>query len=131
MITRMSALEIFTNPEDLEFTVGQEGEGENATCAFGIFRGPRHKFKSILTSQPFKGTTEDAIGVVKKILESICKKIREDFADDKSILSQYLNPEGGEIDEAKVLNPDLITRILDELRQNKTASTDKMFVQAG
>ena len=124
----ITALEIFTNPGDLEITIGQEKEG--AKFAIGIFRGPGHNFKQMLTSQPFAETQEDAIEAIKGVLESIHEAMTKEFADRKSLPSQYFNPDGQEIDQAKVLNPDLISRILDELRQHRVAGTYKMLAQA-
>ncbi len=127
-VSMITALEIFTNPGDLEITIGQEKEG--ARFAIGIFRGPGHNFKPMLTSQPFAEKFEDAIEAVKGTLESIHDALSKDFADRKSFPSQYLNPGGQEIDQTKVLNPDLIHRILDELRQHRVASTYTMLARA-
>jgi hypothetical protein len=127
-ISMITALEIFTNPEDLEITISQEKEG--AKFAIGIFRGPGHNFKPMLTSQPFAEKFEDAIEAVKGMLESICAVLTKDFADQKSLSSRYLNPDGQQIDQSKVLNPGLISRILDELRQHRLASTYKILAPA-
>ena len=128
-ISLLTALEIFTNPGDLEITIGQEREG--AKFAIGIFRGPGHNFKPMLTSQPFAETQEDAIGAIKGTLDSIHEAMTKDFADRKSLPSQYLNPNGEEIDQSKVLNPDLIAQVLDELRRHRVANTYKMPAPAG
>jgi len=124
-----TALEIFTNPGDLEITIRQEKEGAKFTI--GIFRGPGHNFKPMLTSQPFAGKLEDAVEAIKRTLESIHEVMTKDLADQKSLTSQYLNPDGLVVDQSKVLNLDLIARILDELRQHKVASTYKMPAPAG
>lgn len=125
----ITALEIFTNPGDLEITIGQEKEG--AKFSIGIFRGPGHNFKPMLTSQPFAEKLEDAVKAIQGTLESIHEALTKDFADRKSLPSQYLNPDSREIDQSKILNPDLISRILDELRQHQVASTYKMLATAG
>ena len=127
-ISMRTASEIFTNPDDLEIMIGQEREG--AKFAIGIFRGPGHNFKPMLESQPFAENIEDAREEVKGPLESRREALTKDFADQKSLLSQYLNPDGLEIDQSKVLNPALISRILDELRQHRVASTYKMLAPA-
>ena len=124
----LTALEIFTNPSDLEITIGQSKPGEK--FAIGIFRGPGHNFKPMLTSQPFAEKWEDAIEAVKGILELIHETITKDFTEKGSVPSQYLNPEGSEIDQSKILNPGLIAKILNELRQHQVASTYKMPVPA-
>ncbi|MEX0930500.1 MAG: hypothetical protein WDZ79_02350 [Candidatus Paceibacterota bacterium] len=127
-ISLQTALEIFTNPGDLVITLGQEEEGTK--FAIGIFRGPGHNFKPMLTSQPFAEKHEDAVEAIREILESIREAMTKYFADRKSIPSRYLNPDGLEIDQSKVLNPELIARILDELRQHRGASTRKMLAPA-
>jgi hypothetical protein len=124
-ISKITALEIFTNPGDLEICIEQEKEG--AKFSIGIFRGPGHNFKPMLTSQPFAEKLEDAVGAVKGTLESIHEILTKDLADRKSFSSLYLNPSGLEIDQSKILNQDLIARILDELRQHRVASTYKML----
>jgi hypothetical protein len=128
-ISTSSALEIFTNPADLQITIGQEKEG--AKFAIGIFRGPGHNFKPILTSAPFAETLEGAVKAVGNTLEEIRAAMVQQFADPKSFASQFVNPTDCPIDQSKVLNEDLIRRILDELRKNKVASTFDMVNTAG
>ncbi|MEI8337712.1 MAG: hypothetical protein WCF92_01020 [bacterium] len=121
----ITALEIFTNPNDLEIIIGQKKAGDK--FEIGFFRGPGHRFKPMLTSEPFAEKLEDAVEAIKGILESICEALTKEFSDQKSLPSQYLNPEGHKINQSKVLNTDLINRILEELRQHKVASTYKML----
>ena len=128
-LSMITALEIFTNPGDLEITIGQEKEG--AKFAVGIFRGPGHNFKPILTSQPFAESEEEAIKAVGEILRTVHGTITKEFENWASLASQYLNPDGQEIDQSKILNQDLIARILDELRQHRVASTYKILAPAG
>lgn len=128
-ISMITALEIFTNPSDLEIIIGQAKEG--GKFAVGILRGPGHNFKPMLTSEPFAEKFDDAVEAIKGILESVREAMTKEFMDQKSLPSQYLNPNGLEIDQSKVLNPDLINRILDELRQHKVASTYKMPAPVG
>ena len=128
-ISMMSALEIFTNPGDLEITIGQEKKG--AKFAMGIFRGPGHDFKPILTSQPFAETQEDAIKAVERVLQTVHEAVTETLRNPDSLASRYLIPDEQKIDQSKVLNQDLIGRILDELRQHQKASTCEMLAVAG
>jgi len=128
-ISRISALEIFTNSSDLEITIGQEKGG--GKFLIGIFRGPGHNFKPILTSGPFAEKFEDAVEAIGNTLTSIHDVVVKEFSNPSSIPSQYLNPGGHEIDQSKILNPDLISRILNELRQHKVASTYKMLATVG
>ncbi len=123
-LSMLTALEIFTNPGDLEVTIGQEdGKGK---FAVGVFRGPGHNFKPMLTSQPFAETQEEAIKSVEEILQTVHEAMTKEFKDSRSIPSRVLKPEGVEIDQSKVLTPELISRILEELRQHRKASTYKM-----
>ena len=128
-ISMITALEIFTNPGDLEITIGQEKGG--GKFAIGIFRGPGHNYKSVLTSQPFAETQEDAIKAVEETLQTVHEAITKESENRGSLASQYLNPDGQEIDQSKVLNQELIARILGEIRQLQKASTCKMLAAAG
>jgi hypothetical protein len=121
----ITALEMFTNPGDLEITVGRAEEGEK--FALSITRGPGHNFKPMITSAPVFDTAEDAVKEVKRILGDTHKALMRDFEERGSFPAQYLKPEGKELDPAKVLNPELIERILAELREHKVASTYKML----
>ena len=76
-LSMITALEIFTNPGDLEITIGQEKEG--AKFAFGIFRGPGHNYKPMLTSQPFTEIREDAIKAVEGVLQTVHEAITKQF----------------------------------------------------
>jgi len=124
-ITMLSALEIFNNPADIEIIVSEEKV--SGKFAIGIFRGPGHNFKPILTSQPFAETKEDAVKEVDIILRSIHEVVTKEFENKESFASHYLNPDNKELDQAKVLNLGLISRILDELRQHQEVSTFTMF----
>lgn len=123
-----TALEIFTNPEDLEFTIGQEKEGEK--FAIGIFRGPGHRYKPLLTTKPFLETREDAFNAIEETLQTVLEVATRELNDPESLVSQFLNPDGEALDQSKILNKDLIIRILEELRTHGKASTCAMFVAA-
>ena len=127
-ISKSTALEIFTNPRDLEIRIEQKSGGKYAVA---ISRGPSHNFKIMLSSQPFTEKLEGAVEVVKEILESIRSTITKELVDTKSVLSQHLNPDGKAISQSKVLNLDLINRIVSELRQHQIASTYKMHTIVG
>ena len=128
-ISVSTALEIFTNPSDLEISIGQ-GKGGGKFSIF-ISRGPGHDFKILLSSQPFAESTEAAVKAVGEILESIRKAATDTLGDKENPLTQILNPDGQAIDQSKALNPDLIRRILEELRKHKRAGTYEMLVAAG
>ena len=123
-ISRLTALEIFTNPNDLEIIIGQEKK--SGKYAIAIMRGPGHRGKMLIDSEPSIEKFEDALEAVKTILEGIQQFITKEFEDPKSFISQFLNQDSQAIDQSKALNPDLINRIMDELRKHKIASTYKM-----
>ena len=114
-ISRLTALEIFTNPGDLEITIRQEnGDGK---FAIGIYRGPGHSFKPMITSQPFADTSEEAIKAIEGILQAVHESIAKEF-------------ENREIDKSKILDQSLIGRIIEELRLHQKACTYKMLAIA-
>jgi len=123
-ISLVTALEIFSNPNDLEISIKQEGGG---TFSIEISRGPGHNFKLLLTTTPFPATKEDAVAVVVEILQGIHKISTEELRSRTGIVSQILNPEGLEISRSSTLNLDRITLIANELRRNGRASTYRMF----
>ena len=127
-ISRLTALEIFTNPNDLETIIGQEES--SGKYAIAIMRGPGHNFKMILDSEPFTEKFDDALKAVREALEMIQQAITKELEDPKNLVTQFLNPDKQTLDQSKALNPDLINQIVDELRKYKIASTYKMQVAA-
>jgi hypothetical protein len=128
-IGRMEALEIFTHPDDLEFTIEKEKDGSKY-CVL-ITRGPGHNFKLLISSTFYFEAPEKAVESIKGILESIQQFAIEEFADESSLTSMICNPEKIKVDENSMLSSGLITRIIDELRQHQVASTYKMLAAAG
>jgi hypothetical protein len=129
-ITMITALEIFTNPSDLEISIIQEKDGDRK-FAICISRGPGHDFKLLLTSQPFAKTCEDAVKVVRETLEAVSQVATNELENKENFVSHVINPGGEQIDKSCVLNPVLINRIIDELRLNQITSTYKMLALAG
>jgi hypothetical protein len=105
-ISRTTKLEIFTNPHDLTFTINKDTESEK--FAFGIFRGPEHRGKVLVTTEPFTRTREKALNVIREILENICNVYESGKGPD-------------------VLGQQLINRIVKELREKDTISTGLML----
>jgi len=123
MTSRLEAYEIFTNPYDLEIIIGKiKG---NDKYAFAISRGPGHNFKLLIDSEPFAETSEEAVKVVKEFLDSIQQFVTKEANDPKSLISTFLNPDNEEIDESKILTPDLINKIAEDLQKKQVASTYK------
>lgn len=125
----LTALEIFSQPDDLAFTTGQDKD-DTGLFAFGVFRGPKHNYKTLLTTRPFAKTKEELLEFIKKELEELCEFCKRKLKDPNDIISRILNPEQKELDESKILNQDLIDRIIAELDRNGSASTWEVLAQS-
>lgn len=124
-ITMSTALEIFNHPNDLEILIAKKENSSKYSIL--IYRGPGHNFKMLLSTEPFTEKLEDAVEMVKETLEFIQMAVMGEYKNPESIASKFLNPDGRAIDQSKVLNSDLIRRIIEELRKNQIASTYKMI----
>jgi hypothetical protein len=111
-VTRLTGLEIFTNPNDLEIMIGQDSH--SGKFAMSVSRGPGHNFKPLLTSTPFAETFEGAVDAVKEVLAGIEQAISKEWTGDRSA----------------VLTADLIVLVVEELRRNKKASTYTILANA-
>jgi len=125
-ISLITALEIFSNPNDLEISIRRERKG-NGRYSIEFSRGPGHNFKLMLSSKPFTEKPEEAVEIVRETLETIQQVVAKKFADKESFLSGYFNPDGKLIDQLQVLSSDLIIQIVEELKQHQVASTYKML----
>lgn len=113
-------IEIFTNPRDLQISI--ERKKENDKYAFAITRGPKHCFWSILASEPFAKTPEEAIGEVKKVLQEILNS----FAIKEINVSEILQIRDGSVaktDPDAFLTQGLIDRIVEKLHLHGLANT--------
>ena len=111
-LTMRTSLEIFTNPSDLVILVGMDGE----KWGFTIARGPGYHGKLLLDTCGFAENKEEAVLGLKKVLETIVAICMKELENPVSIPCQDLNPDVRDIDQSKVLNPELIAQILDILR---------------
>lgn len=103
-ITMRNLTRIFENPGNLHISVPQEKRSDN--CRILITLGPAGKFKPLYRSRPtFKES--EAIGVAKVILESICLHLGSENHPDPS----------------KVLNTELVGRLIEDLRMHKVAKS--------
>lgn len=135
-MTPITALEIFTHPNDLYISIQEVDIG--AKFGFDIYRGPEHDFKPLLTLHPFarpqSATVEerfaDILEEVKILLESVQAYGTKEFTERRSLASQFLNPDGLAIDQSKVVNTELIAQIINELRHSRSACTYTMQVLA-
>ncbi len=127
-ISRGTALEIFSNPRDLEIRIDQEEKSDKYFIV--ISRGPGHNFKLLLDSEPFTDNFEVILEVVEnslKLIEQTTTKELEEAKDPLyQVVNQVFNPQKKTIDRTKTLNSDLIKKIMSELRENKIANTWEM-----
>lgn len=127
-ITLITALEIFTNPKDLQISIGKKG---NSKYMFVVSRGPDHNFKPLISTTPFAETVDIAVEEIKKLLEMIQLASLKQMKDRDSFLTQVLNPNGTDLDMSKLLNTDLINYIINELKQRQVANTYETLAVAG
>lgn len=123
-ISLITAIEIYSNPYDLEFLVGKEKGGTK--FAIAITRGPGHNYKLLLTTEPYTENQAEVIGRIREILERVRSVAENELNNPESIAASFLNPDGEEINQANVLNADLIERIIAKLEQDRVASTCEM-----
>jgi len=121
-----TAMEIFSNPDDLMFTIGQGGEEKG--FSFGIFRGPGHDFKPLLISSAFAETRVGALESLEEVLEIALQTMIKLLEEASSIISRTLNPENRPIDSLGMLNHGLINRILERLKTESSMVTYELFV---
>lgn len=122
-ISMITAVEIYTNPKDLEFRIGQERH--DGLFAFTVTRGPGHDFRLLLSTRPFAQTEEEIIDAIGEILVGIHESAPKELEGMSNRLG-FLCSDQTAVDSTNVLSPELITRILEELRQHQVASTYKM-----
>ena len=118
----MTALEIFSNPYDLQILTYQPSEASK-NWAFSITRGPGHEGKPLLSAQPIFATHEEAVKAIKGVLGSIRQFAEKELGNPASATSLFLNPERAELDQTKVLTEELIARILTDIKEKNAAST--------
>ncbi len=120
-LTMSTCLEMYTNPHDLSFTIGQVEQG--GKFAIAITRGPGHRFKLLISSVPFAESREKAADAVKEVLDTVARAASEGLADRSSFASQIINPDGKKIDPSRILNSSLIGWIYEELKKGNPAGT--------
>lgn len=118
-VSLASALEIFSQPDDLHFQAAQIGE----KWAFAISRGPGHNYKLLLSTEPVFDTIEATVRMVGKVLGNICTAVTSELNDPSSFAAQMLNGEGIPLDDAHALSGAYRERIIRDLLENHVADT--------
>ena len=120
-ITVGTLLEINNNPGDLKILIFKESE-ESGKYGFFVSRGPGHKYKVLIVTIPFAGTIVEVVEEVKKILTETHSWVTKLLSDKESPITQILNP-SGHVDVSKTLNPEMIDKIVYELKKHQVADT--------
>ncbi len=122
-LSMLTALELFTNPYDLEVTIAQQG----GKYAFVIARGPgRERGKLMLSTSPVFASAEEAVSEVKQVLEIARQAIEKEFKNGRSFASAILNPKKKDLDPLRILSSSLIEQIGKKLLAENTVSTREM-----
>lgn len=114
-LTRLTALEIFTNPNDLHFSMPTAGVGADEMFGISITRGPGHNFKPMLSGSPTRSRV-DIIQLVTNILNTTRKEC-----------NQFIDAASG-LDPDRCLTEDQQRQILESLQKTGEAATYNMFV---
>jgi hypothetical protein len=83
-LSRLTVLEIYTNPADLEFQIA-ESDGKYAVM---VTRGPGHKFKLLLTTEAVFEKCEVAIDSIRAVLDATLREGRQAFSEHPGALNQ-------------------------------------------
>ena len=119
-ISRISALEIFTRPDDLYVSVG----GEGRAFSFLIGRGPGHNHKVIVSTDPAFESKGTAIEYVRQFLIGICDIMKKEVTNSDNLVAKISNP--GNLPESEmdhILTPAIIDRIITDLKEKNHAET--------
>ncbi len=128
-ISALTGLEIFTQPDDLEFSVPKAKVGGK----FGILitRGPGHNFKLLVSGDPILDTREAAIEIIKGGLQDILIKSEQTLTNPSDFLRGLINPENLPLAQMNVLTQERIDWIIKELAAHGIASTYKLVATPG
>ena len=119
MLTLLTALEIFSHPNDLCINVFLDDKSRKWGVI--IYRGPGHNYKLMLSSSPFLNTKSDAVNSVKKILLATCKASKDAIKDKDSFVSKLLKSTDPQLDK-KIIN-----KITQHLKNHDSVETHKLL----
>lgn len=105
MATFLTLLEIYSNPNDLQFQIPRKDD----KSAIMISRGPGHNFKLLLSSEYVFNSLNDAVNTIKTILDTVIKECSDGFVCSK------IND--------RVLTEKDVQRILSELKEGRISVT--------
>lgn len=120
-LSAITALEIYTNPEDLEFAIGEDEE--SGKWSLVITRGPSHHFKLLLSADGTLGSKAEAIKQIGLLLKTAREEGRRTLTDPESFIGKIVNPKGLAPEDMEILTDEQSERILEELRSSNVSST--------
>lgn len=112
-ISMITALEIFTNPQDLAFTASPKG--------LGIFRGPGHRGKPLITGRFDFKSVDKAAEEIGNILKAIISSAAQELKNPRSFAGSILNPEERPLEGAEVLTEEMVDKIVVKLKERGEA----------
>jgi hypothetical protein len=115
------ALEMCVNPKDLQITVTQQSNTEK----YGIFisRGPLDFYRTVLRSDYFADSVDEAVQAAKEILVVAIEVGTHILEGRTGEFTACINPATNECHKFKLLDPNIITWIVEELTEHKRAAT--------
>ncbi len=119
-MTLLTALEIFSNPDDLVISVKKPSETGSYRVA--ILRGERHHYKPLLTGDSGSKDFERVLSHVELTLTTAAEASRKHL-ENGGPTAEIINPEADPIDDACVLTGERIAWIMTELREKGECST--------
>lgn len=125
-MTLMTALEIFTQTNDLQIIVAEDEKTEK--FMFLISRGPKHRFKPLISTKFAMVSREAAVSTVMMVLRAVCEVAEKEMQNTSSFPAAIINPEGLTKDEMQnVLTDKHLTQIEEKLQTEDTVNTFELF----
>ena len=122
-VSRLTGLEIFTNADDLTFSLKEVQQ----KFALAIFRGPKHNYKLLVSSQYDFASRQDAIDYIKKLLEEILVDCIKELSGPRpnSFTKLIINPDNRPLEDFNnnALNQQKIDEICTMLVKSNDVST--------
>ncbi len=125
-MTRLTALEIITNPRDIHIIVGEK----DSKFGFAIMRGPGHGYKLLLDTDghPFE-TKQTAIECISSLLKAAWDDTSKQLVDPKSPTGSIVNADQLSLTEMCLLNPGCFSKITESLTATGVVNTWELFIK--
>ncbi len=113
------ALEMFTHPDDLDFTLIQ------GSCMWGfiISKMEGNDKKILMTKPPTLASPEAAIEVIRHLLDDVGTSMKQKMGNPKSVISRILHSAEQPLYDENVFSEQYRRRICRELTQHHSTGT--------